>query len=369
MANCAYWEVTLVQLVSPTALELSQRLRQLRQQTWPDVRLTQGALAKALGDEEPLAAATVSSWESPTTPKLPPRHRMLAYARFFATRRSVEAEPKLLPMDSLTEEEEVAYQELEAELLGLRNAASQTSPGEDVAIRRSWHFPDAGPATLVCAQLPANETGPLAAPANPNFTELLAYADLDALMELHGHIRAENPAMDVFFKLATGVKPDDLSGHVILVGGIAWNDVTERLSEMARLPVRQVGDPSLNSGEIFIADVDGKEHKFWPKWKDSSHAELIEDVGLLARVSNPLNSSRTLTICNGIHSRGVLGAVRSLTDARLRDANERYISKNFGSSASFAILMSVRIIEGRAMTPDFNSAGGVLRQWPLGVAQ
>ena len=58
---------------------------------------------------------------------------------------------------------------------------------------------------------------------------------------------------------------------------------------------------------------------------------LAEDVGLLARVPNPLNSSRTLTICNGIHSRGVYGAVRSLTDAQLRDANERYIAANFGS--------------------------------------
>ena len=69
---------------------------------------------------------------------------------------------------------------------------------------------------------------------------------------------------------------------------------------------------------------------------------LAEDVGLLARVPNPLNSSRTLTICNGIHSRGVYGAVRSLTDAQLRESNERYISANFGDSGSFAILMSVK---------------------------
>ena len=45
---------------------------------------------------------------------------------------------------------------------------------------------------------------------DPNYTELLSYADLDALVELHGHIRAENPAMDVFFKTAPNVVPDDL---------------------------------------------------------------------------------------------------------------------------------------------------------------
>ena len=143
----------------PRALqELAHRLRYLRQQHWPDVRLTQDALAKALGGEERLAAATVSSWESPTAPKLPPRDRMIAYARFFATRRSVEGEPQLVPIDSLTEEETAAYQELEAELLGLRNAARKPSPGEIVAVRRSWHFLDPGPATLICAQLPKIET-------------------------------------------------------------------------------------------------------------------------------------------------------------------------------------------------------------------
>ena len=91
---------------------------------------------------------------------------------------------------------------------------------------------------------------------------------------------------------------------------------------------------------------------------------LAEDVGLLARVPNPLNSSRTLTICNGIHSRGVYGAVRSLTDAQLREANERYIAANFGRSESFAILMSVKIINAKTITPDFNIEGVVRFQWP-----
>jgi hypothetical protein len=52
-----------MQPVSPALLELAQRLRQLREQHWPEARLTQGALANALGGNEQLAAATVSSWE------------------------------------------------------------------------------------------------------------------------------------------------------------------------------------------------------------------------------------------------------------------------------------------------------------------
>ncbi len=347
---------------SPALLQLARRLRELREQHWPEFRLTQALLANALGDVSP---ATVSSWESPVAPKLPPPERLLAYARFFATRRSIEGDvPRLLPPDSLGDDERAACKALEAELLGLREEVRKPTPAAEVAGRRSWRFTDTGPLTIVCAQLPQENVGSFANPADPNYTELQSFSDLDSLIELHGHVRAENPGMDVFFKASPTVVPDDLSGHVVLLGGIAWNEITQRLSEMTALPVRQTKDPAVETGEIFIADLDGGKRKFLPKWRDDSHTVLTEDVGLLARAPNPLNSNRALIICNGVHSRGVLGAVRSLTDARLRDSNEQYIARNFGGSHSFAILMRVPVIEAQAMTPDFNAPGSVLYQWP-----
>jgi transcriptional regulator with XRE-family HTH domain len=351
-------------LGQPGLLRLAQRLRDLRENRWPEVGLTQAALAKALSTEEHLSSATVSSWENSTSPKLPPRNRLTAYARFFATRRSIEEDvPRLLPQDALTDDERSAYEALEAELLVLRDAARKPSVKPEAAVTRSWHFADSGPVTLICAQLPETETGSLANPSDPNFTELLSYADLDALMELHGHIRAENSTMDVFFKLSSSVIPDDLSGHVVLLGGIAWNDKTQRLSEMTNMPLRQVEVPEITTGEIFELDRDGGAERFLPTWGYDSRS-LLEDVGLIVRTPNPLNSNRSLTICNGIHSRGVLGAVRALTDARLRDSNEKYIAENFADPTNFAILMRVAVIAGQAMTPDFNAPNCVLYRWP-----
>ena len=352
-----------MQSVSPEAMRLARRLRQLRLQHWPDVRLTQQKLARALSAGEPLAAATLSSWESASSPKLPPRHRLLAYARFFATRRSVEAAPRLLPFEALMPDEQATYKRLEAELLELRGMVAEDSDGED----RSWHFTDNGPVTLICAELPENQTGPLGSPSNPNYTALQKFADVDALVELHGHVRAENPEMAVHFMMPSEVDHDDLTGHIILIGGVVWNEITEMVSRMAGLPIWQVRHPQLRSGEIFLAaGADGKETEFWPRWADSEPRVLVEDIGLLARAPNPFNVSRTLTICNGIHSRGVYGAVRSLTDTHLRDSNERYIAANFGNSTSFAILMSVQVIRNRTMTPDFSSDGVVLYQWSTG---
>ncbi len=233
---------------------------------------------------------------------------------------------------------------------------------EEIAVTRSWQFSDSEPVTLICAQLPKKKTGPLAHPNDPNYTELLSYADLDALLELWGHIHAENPAMKVFHKLSSKVVNDDMSSHVVILGGIAWNDKTRRLSKMTNLPVRQVEDPEIKTGEIFELERDGRIERFLPKWDDDG-STLVEDVGLLVRTPNPLNSNRSLTICNGIHSRGVLGAVRSLTDARLRDSNERYIAENFADPSNFAILMRIPVISGQAMTPDFHAADCVLYQW------
>ena len=331
------------------------------------LRLTQASLARALDQDKPLSPATIASWESTTAPKLPPRDKVLAYAAFFASRRSLEGEPSLHSPDEFTEEEQAAHKALLEDLLRLHSAArGGTESDTPAAARRSWHFSDSGPLTLVCSKVPERDASPIADPGNANYTELARFGDLDAMVELHGHVRAENPSMDVFYKAASDVEADDLSGHVVIIGGIAWNDVTLRLVDLSQLPVRQVNDPDLKTGEPFVTpdkQDKRKERTYLPQWSPAT-GRLMEDVGLLVRLPNPLNSNRTITMCNGIHSRGVLGAVRTLTDARLRESNEQYIARTFPGD-QFGILMRVQVIGGKALTPDFNTAGTVLYQWPV----
>jgi hypothetical protein len=288
---------------------------------------------------------------------------MLAYAQFFATHRSVDPkEPVLVPVNRFTPEEQAEYDKLLEELLALHAAAEGTTTEEEAPpAPQSWSFADAGPVTLICAQLPDDLLSPLALPDAQNYTELLSFGDLDAMVELFGHVRAQNPSMLATFKLAPSVAPDDLSGHVAIIGGIGWNRVTARILSLARLPVAQREDPDSPYGEIFTITANDTETKFLPTF-EGDPPELVEDVGLIARMPNPMNSSRTLTICNGIHSRGVLGAIRSLTDAQLREQNERHIAKYLPGD-EFGILMRVQVIGGKAMTPDFSSPETILYQW------
>ena len=85
---------------------------------------------------------------------------------------------------------------------------------------------------------------------------------------------------------------------------------------------------------------------------------------MLGRARNPFNALRTLTYCNGIHSRGVLGAVRCLTDADVRDTNESYLEETFPDTDRFVILMRVQVLEGETMSPSLRNPGAVLFQWP-----
>lgn len=339
------------------AARLARSLKELRESRWPEVRLKQADLATALSEESNVVAATISSWESTTNPKPPPATRLRAYARFFATQRSLDGGPHLIPEAELTADERKEFHALEEQLLGLLHGKG--------ADRRSTFTFDDGPVTVICPAAPRDTQSQLANEKNPNFSKLQQYADLDALIEIYGHLRKSNPTLDVFHRLTSDTVADDLSTHVILLGGIGWNRITRRFQEaIGQVPITQVTDTKVPSGEIFV--VDGSE-RFYPTWEEGEEEdteELTEDVGFLARLPNPFNLNRTLTICNGIYSRGVLGAVRCLTDARVRGANEEYLANRF-PDGRFALLLRVPVVSNKTLSPDLQNPEARLYQWPL----
>lgn len=134
--------------------------------------------------------------------------------------------------------------------------------------------------------------------------------------------------------------------------------------------VRQVNHEKIHSGEVFeIEDGVNKGQLFLPRFQngDPGTAEkpgvLLEDIAMLSRIPNPFNALRTLTYCNGIHSRGVLGAVRCLTDPAVRDANEGYLEETFPDADRFVVLVRVQVLGGETISPSLRNPGAVLFQW------
>lgn len=350
------------------AVRLARRLRHLREHEWQDVTLTQADLARALSAQTRVASAALSSWESLTTPKTPTTARLNAYARFFATRRSVEGTPHLLALDSLTEDERGRFEQLEEELFALHAAIDEGQPTGETRRRALLSFDGTGPIVLICPEVPPENRGPLADENNINHTRLHLFADGDALLEVFGHIRALNPDLHVLHRLPSEIQRADLQNHIVLLGGIGWNKTMRRiLSDLEKkLPIEQFEDNArLVEGDIFRVkkDEDREERTYLPVTEvDGDQIELVEDVGLLARLPNSFNFGRTMTICNGIHSKGVLGAVLAITDETVRPTNEEYLAQRF-PAGDFAMLVRVPVVSGHPIAPDLQNPHTRLFEW------
>jgi len=180
--------------------------------------------------------------------------------------------------------------------------------------------------------------------------------------------------LDVFHRLASEVQSDDLSSHVIVLGGIGWNEVTLHIqSAISHVPITQIAVDDLKDGDIFrVDDSEGvmplhpmyeKLGGFYPFYDElGGMKKLVADIGYLARLRNPFKVNRTLTICNGIFSRGVYGAVRCLTDARVRDENEKYLADRF-PDGEFAVLLRVPVVAKKTVSPDLQNPDGRLYEW------
>ena len=198
---------------------LAHRLRLLREQGPHERKITQPELAQALGGTKPLSVPLISSWESQSNPRIPPLVRLDGYAVLFATARSFQtAPPRLLLLADMSEEERIAVAELKQELMQLRNDAlratlSGITPVQANTIVESlnagpWRFADGNTITIVCAQWPQHmlDRMPYTEVKDPDYIELLTYSELDALFELHGHLRAANPANQVHLRIAGQLK-------------------------------------------------------------------------------------------------------------------------------------------------------------------
>jgi hypothetical protein len=346
----------------PEANRLADRLRDLREGA--PVPLTQSELGRALADAKgAVGPAAISSWENPASGRLVPVSRLDSYARLFCTPRSFESGVRLLADTELTADERAAFAELKGELAGLRDiAVRQGAPASGA--RSMWHFLDRSRITLVTSRLPPDRRPPSSDPNSLNYVRVSDLADLDALIEIYGVIRAYNPESRVVITAAQDLTERDVANHLVLIGGLAWETVNPWFSRIFPIPI-QPGDPA-DRGAIVVKDRDGEELEF--KYQLAG-GDLLEDVGYFARGENPSAPRRTLTICGGITTRGVYGAARSFIDHEMRERNEQYLFPRFPHGSTYCVVMRVPMVRGNPITPDLSKKENRLFEWDDGGAE
>lgn len=348
------------------------------------MRVTQRQLAEALsGSGKSVSVPLISSWESPTS--VPPASRLDDIATFFATPRSFDGQAgRLLTLEDLTEQERADRDDLAEEFARMREDAlnmpssSAAAPSEAEEIAESlaagpFRFEAGQTVTIVCAQLPPSmlEKMPYTDPLDPDYIEMYRYADLDSLVELHGHLRAANPTSQVNIRLARGLKRDDYTSHLVALGGVDWNLATSSVLDRLQLPVRQARRKDKDepgTAHFEVTGQDGGTVPHFPQLEGPDGQKVLrEDVALFARAVNPFNRLRSVTICNGMFGRGTYGTVRALTDARFRDRNGAYVQERLSGSKAFCLLTRVTVVDDNALTPDWTLPETRLFEWSRGT--
>jgi transcriptional regulator with XRE-family HTH domain len=356
------------------ARRLAERLRDLREREYKQLTqkpspLTQKQLAKVLGGAETLSIATVSLWEKPGSNRLPPPPRLATYARLFCTSRSFEAgPPRLLRDDELTEHEQQREAELYAELLALRERAQSTGPAAPPAReqrapeRRSslWSVPDGHAVSIVCSDAPAADRPSYADPSHLNYSRYARYADLDALVEVYGQVKADNPGASIIRLLSPHELARDFAlNYLIVVGGAAVYNVAPYFAQ--DIPLPQVEPIPGTDTHVFKCRV-GDEVREFTSTRDDDGA-LVEDIGLIARGLHASVPGRTVTMLSGITSRGVHGAALGFINRDVRDENEEYLRDTFRNANEFCIVMRVSVIQNAALPSNLSRDDVRLYEW------
>jgi transcriptional regulator with XRE-family HTH domain len=340
------------------ARRLAERLRALREQQ----RLTQKQVARVVGDPEPLSIATVSLWENPGSDRLPPPHRLEAYARLFCTKRSFDGSRlRLLGPDELTEQERERERELYDELVELRERAVQsTAVPAPVKGPRSalWHFQDPIAVSIVCSD--AVDPPAYSDPSHLNYIRSARYADLDALVEVYAQVKADNPTRMIRILPTARLVQDFALNHLIIIGGAA-SDAASLFAQEIPVPAAEEIRGTDPVTHLFRCTVGDEAREFMSSRDDEGN--LVQDVGLIARGPHPIIPGATVTLLSGITSRGVHGAALCFIDSHVRDTNERYLQNAFGNVDSFCILMNIPVHYNIALPPNLWRENTRLYEW------
>jgi transcriptional regulator with XRE-family HTH domain len=334
------------------ARRLAERLRDLRERE----HLTQKQLAGVLGGSD----ATISLWEKPGSDRLPPPQRLEAYSRLFCTSRSFDGDrPRLLSSNDLTEQERERATELYDELIALRERAQSTNIPAPGRSQRSaiWHFPDPIAVSIVCSD--AVDPPPYAQHGHLNYSRYAKYADLDAVVEVHGQVKADNPDRMVRILPTARLAQDFALNHLILIGGAA-SDAASLFAQNIPLPTPEEIPGTDPVTHLFKCTVGEETREFRSTREEGT---LVQDVGLIARRPHPIIPGGTVTLLSGITSRGVHGAALCFIDSHLRDTNERYLEKAFGNVESFCILMNIPVQNDVALPPNLWRENTSLYEW------
>ena len=78
------------------------------------------------------------------------------------------------------------------------------------------------------------------------------------MIELHGHLRAADPANQLNYRTTQLLQSDEYTAHLVSLGGVEWNRATDSLLNQLQLPLRRVTDWTSTGDAYFEVEDNGQ---------------------------------------------------------------------------------------------------------------
>ncbi len=183
---------------------------------------------------------------------------------------------------------------------------------------------------------------------SPNYVYLDRLGDKDAMIEIMILLSRLYPSAKIRKIVANDFPDESLDENLVIVGGAGTdeepgNNICKTITEKINTQVSYINFEKMKvKGKEFLAEYD-------------KNKKIIADHGYFARIPNPLNPRSTVIMIHGIHTYGVLGASRALSDQPLAIKNIQKILDKIGLNPYFESWFRVDVLNGIVKIPEIKN--------------
>jgi len=221
-----------------------------------------------------------------------------------------------------------------------------------------WFPRETSTVWVVCPQI--DEPGEFADRSSADYTYLDNLGDTDALLEVMVFLSQYYPNATIERFSSDDLPQGHTSSNLVVIGGPGSTEIRNEVcrdmmsgmhSHVAYSPDCEQMTVTRTAGETI--DLSAEYRGNGEEGDRQTARGLRTDWGYFARFHNPLNENATVVLINGIHTAGVLGAVRVFSQRREASRNFDVVLAASGiAPGSFECYFEVPVLNGQVKVPS-----------------
>jgi len=212
---------------------------------------------------------------------------------------------------------------------------------------------------VVCPQI--DEPGEFADRSSADYTYLDNLGDTDALLEVMVFLSQYYPNATIERFSSDDLPEGHTSSNLVVIGGPGSAEIRNEICRDMMSGMHSHVAYSPDCEQMKVTSVSGETIDLSAEYRENregsgrqSSLGLLTDWGYFARFNNPLNANATVVLINGIHTAGVVGAVRVFSERREALRNFDTVLASGIATTSFECYFEVPVLNAQVRVPCVN---------------